>query len=229
MPNSPFSKIGPTKLPSRIGGGTFNLYLYEFGSDRRYFVLEKGSVRGRLDVLVRVESNCVWAHIFGSARCDCAEQTHDAMRRIIDEGEGLLIHAYDQDGRGISLHNHVRVYMLQDQGYDSVEADLLAGFKHHDRRDYEDIIEIMRDYSLSSVRLLSNNPDRIRDISRYFSVTRVPLESVSLDKWNAAQIYAKKVKMGHLFSFDSESEAIKSLAEYSVKQGASSEYILENE
>ena len=219
-----FQKVGPMKLPSRLGKGTFDLYLYQFASDRRYFVLERGSVRGRSNVLTRVESNCVWAHVFGSARCDCAEQTQDAMRRIIAEGEGLLIHAYDQDGRGISLPDHVKVYMFQDQGFDSVEADKQAGFQHYDRRDYKDIIEIMNDYSLSSIRLLSNNPDRINTLSKHYKVTRVPLESVSLDKWNAAQLYAKKAKMGHIFSFDLEDAATKDLVEYSIKDGSRSEY-----
>ena len=219
-----YQKIGPMKLPSRIGNGTFDLYLYQFNTARRYFVLERGSVRGRSNVLLRVESNCVWAHLFGSARCDCAEQTQDAMQKIVEEGEGLLIHAYDQDGRGISLHDHVRVYMLQDEGFDSVEADKRAGFQHYDRRDYEDMIEIMHDYALSSVRLLSNNSDRIKTLSEYFEVTRVPLESVPLDKWNAAQLYAKKEKMGHLFSFNLDDIAIKGLAEYSVKEGSRSEF-----
>ncbi|RPH50015.1 MAG: hypothetical protein EHM85_11885 [Desulfobacteraceae bacterium] len=219
-----YKKTGPMKLPSRLGKGTFDLYVYQFALDRRYFVLQRGPVRGRSNILTRVESNCVWAHVFGSARCDCAEQTHDAMRRIIKEGEGLLIHAYDQDGRGISLQDHVRVYMFQDQGFDSVEADKQAGFQHYDRRDHKDIIEIMHDYSLSSIRLLSNNPDRINTLSKHFEVTRIPLESVPLDKWNAAQLYAKKAKMGHIFSFDLEDEAVKNLAEYSVKEGSRSEY-----
>lgn len=224
-----FKKVGPMKLPSRIGKGTFDLYLYQFAPDRRYFVLERGSVRGHSNVLTRVESNCVWAHVFGSARCDCAEQTQDAMRRIIDEGEGLLIHAYDQDGRGISLEDHVRVYMFQDQGLDSVDADKQAGFQHYDRRDYKDFIEIMNDYSLTSIRLLSNNPDRINTLSKHFQITRVPLESVKLDKWNAAQLYAKKEKMGHMLSLNLVDLATKELAQYSVKEGSYSEYTEQSE
>jgi GTP cyclohydrolase II len=219
-----FRKVGPMRLPSRIGKGTFELYYYEFAPGRRFIVLQKGAVRGRPDVLVRVESNCVWAHVFGSARCDCAEQTHEAMRRIIDEGEGLLVHAYDEDGRGISLEDHVKVYMLQDQGFDSVDADLQAGFQHYDRRNYEHVIEILRDFSLSQIRLLSNNPDKLDALSEHFWVTRVPLEAVRLDIWNAAQIYAKKVKMNHLFSFDAEDAVIRRLAEFSVKEGSRSEY-----
>lgn len=217
-----FEKIGPMKLPSRIGKGTFDLYLYVFGGDRRYCVLEKGNVRGCGDVLVRVESNCVWAHVFGSARCDCAEQTHEAMRLLNQEGQGLLIHAYDQDGRGISLEDHVRVYMLQDTGLDSVEADLQAGFAHYDRRDYGDMIEIMKDYELSGIRLLTNNPERIEALKAVFEITRVPLEAVRLDKWNAGQIYTKKKKMGHLFSFDVADPDVRELAQYSIRKGSHS-------
>jgi len=120
---SDFEKVGPMKLPSRIAGGTFDLYLYTFTSGNQYFALKKGAIENKGDVLFRINSNCVWADVFGSARCDCAEQLHEAMRRIAREGNGLMIHAYNQDGRGLSLKDHVRVYMEQDKGYDTIEAD----------------------------------------------------------------------------------------------------------
>lgn len=146
------------KLPSRIGGGTFDLYLYEFLSGNNYFVLQKGDIVGKDDVLVRIDSNCVWADLFGSARCDCAEQMHEAMRRIIKQEEGLLIHAYNQDGRGLSLRDHVRVYMEQDKGFDTIEADRRCGFKNPDRRNYDEVLDILKDYQMTDLRLLTNNP-----------------------------------------------------------------------
>jgi len=225
MNEESYVKIGPMKLPSRIAGGSFNLYVYEFGPSRRYVVLERGAVSGKNDILVRVESNCVWAHVFGSARCDCAEQMHEAMRMIVaDPKGGLLIHAYDQDGRGLALIDHVRVYMLQDQGFDTVEADKQAGFAKYDRRDYGDAIKILSDFKQKRFRLLTNNPDRLEIIGEHFDVVRIPLEAVPLDQWNAAQIFIKKEKMGHLFSFDPNSPEIRRLAEFSIKEGCKAEY-----
>jgi len=198
-----FERVGPMKLPSRIGGGTFDLYLYIFqNSGNNYFVLEKGNVRTNTKPLVRIDSNCVWADIFGSARCDCAEQMHEAMRRIIKEGNGLLIHAYNQDGRGLTLKNHVRVYMEQDKGYDTIEADRRCGFEKPDRRDYDEAIEIIKDYGLTSVRLLTNNPHRVKSLQEVgIAVQRVPIEAVKVDKFNIAQLYMKKKVLGHLFDF----------------------------
>jgi len=222
-----FEKVGPMKLPSRIGGGTFDLYLYIFeDSKANYFVLEKGSVKGKEDVLVRIDSNCVWADIFGSARCDCAEQLHAAMRMINDNKEGLLIHAYDQDGRGISLKDHVKVYMLQDQGYDTVEADFKAGFTKPDRRNYDEVLVIMKDFEIKkSVKLITNNPHRITSLKEAdYEVTRIPVEVVPLDKWNAAQLVIKKKKMGHLFSFDIDNPELQKLTEDSIKRDCFSEY-----
>jgi len=204
--------------------GSFDLYLYQFDSNRRYFALEKGDVRRAANPLVRVESNCVWAHVFGSARCDCAEQTHESLRRIAAEGVGLLVHAYDEDGRGISLEEHVKVYMLQDMGFDTVEADKQVGFSHYDRRDYSDVIEILNDFGLVNFRLLTNNPNRLEEINKYFSAQRIPIEAVELDIWNAAQLFIKKKKMGHMFSFDINSPEIRELAGKSIKGGCKSEY-----
>lgn len=212
------------KLPSRIARGTFDLYVYEFGQRGRYVVLDRKMAEENRNPLVRVESNCVWAHVFGSARCDCAAQTHEAMRRVIEEDRGLIIHAYDQDGRGISLPDHVRVYMGQDRGLDTVDADSELGYSHYDRREYNDIVTIMKDYQLGNIRLLTNNPDRIRQLEHAFTIQREPLESASLDRWNAAQLFAKKAKMNHMFSFDENDASVMELAAYSRNEGCKSEY-----
>lgn len=221
-----FEKTGPMRLPSRIGAGTFNLYLYLFpNSGYRYFVLERGRVRVGKNVLVRIDSNCVWADLFGSARCDCAEQMHEAMRKIIKENNGLLIHAYDQDGRGLSLQDHVRVYMEQDKGYDTIEADKKCGFEIPDRRDYSETVQILEDYHLSNIRLLTNNPDRIKVLNEAgFKVKREGIEPVPLDKYNAAQLYKKKESLGHLYSFDLNDPRVKSLFKESLKKWSHDEY-----
>jgi len=222
-----FEKIGPIKLPSRIGGGTFDLYLYTFEkSGDNYFVLSKGDVIERNDALVRIDSNCVWADIFGSARCDCAEQLHEAMRRINKEGVGLLIHAYNQDGRGLSLKDHLRVYMEQDKGFDTIEADRRCGFNNPDRRNYDEAIEIIKDFKLNNIRLLTNNPHRIESLNGAgIKTVREHIEAVKFDKYNIAQLYMKKKVLGHLFdSFDLEDPKIKKLFEESLKKWSHGEY-----
>jgi 3,4-dihydroxy 2-butanone 4-phosphate synthase/GTP cyclohydrolase II len=220
-------KIGPMKLPSRIGGGTFDLFLYIFEkSGDNYFVLVKGDIVGEKNVLVRIDSNCVWADIFGSARCDCAEQLHEAMRRINKEGRGLLIHAYNQDGRGLSLRDHVLVYMEQDKGYDTIEADERCGFDNPDRRSYDEAIAIIRDFELSDIRLLTNNPHRISSLADAgITSVREAIEAATFDKFNIAQLYMKKKALGHLFdSFDLEDPKIKELFDESVKKWSHGEY-----
>lgn len=222
-----FEKIGPMKLPSRIGGGTFDLYLYIFeNSGDHYFVLSKGNFKGKKNILVRIDSNCVWADIFGSARCDCAEQLHEAMRRIVKEGKGLLIHAYNQDGRGLSLKDHVRVYMEQDKGYDTIEADRRCGFDKPDRRDYSETIEIIKDFNLKDIRLLTNNPHRIESLNiAGINTTREHIEAVKVDKYNIAQLYMKKKVLGHLFDvFDLEDPKIKKMFNESLKKWSHGEY-----
>lgn len=227
MRNTTFEKTGPMKLPSRIAGGTFDLYLYTFKSGNNYFVLSKGSIVGKKDILFRINSNCVWADIFGSARCDCAEQLHEAMRRIIKEGKGLMIHAYNQDGRELSLKDHVRVYMEQDKGFDTIEADKRCGFKNPDRRNYDEVIEIIKNFRVKSVKMLTTNPNKIQALEDAgVPVTkRVHIEAVKPDKFNMAQLYMKKKSLGHIFySFDLESPKYKRLFKKSLKKWSFGEY-----
>ena len=221
-----YEKVGPMKLPSRIGGGTFDLYLYTFKeSGAHYFALAKGDLSGK-NVPVRIDSNCVWADIFGSARCDCAEQLHEAMRRMVKEGRGLLVHAYDQDGRGLSLENHVRVYMEQDKGYDTIEADARCGFEKPDRRDYDEAIEVIKDFGVKNLKLLTNNPHRIDSLKAAgFEVTRENIESVKVDKYNLAQLYMKKKTLGHLFeAFELDDPKTIKMFEESRDHWCSAEY-----
>lgn len=222
-----FERTGPMKLPSRIGGGTFDVYLYTFNkSGDNYFVLKKGDIQNKSNILTRIDSNCVWADIFGSARCDCAEQLHEAMRRIVKEKRGLLIHAYNQDGRGLSLQKHLRVYMEQDKGFDTIEADRRLGFKEPERRNYDEVIEIYRDFNLNTIRLLTNNPHRIESLQNAgMTVTREPIEVVKIDKFNIAQLYMKKKVLHHTYdSLDLDDPVIVKLFEESLKKWSHSEY-----
>lgn len=222
-----FQKVGPMKLPSRIGGGTFDLYLYIFQpSGNHYFALKRGDIAGQKNTLLRIDSNCVWADIFGSARCDCAEQMHEALRRIIKERNGLLIHAYNQDGRGLSLIEHVRVYMEQDKGYDTIEADRRRGFDKPDRRNYDEVIEIIRDFHLNDVRLLTNNPHRLQALADAGIISkREPIEAVEIDKYNIAQLYMKKKVLGHqIDSLDLDDPKVKKLFRDSLNHWSHGEY-----
>lgn len=222
-----FQKTGPMKLPSRIAGGTLDLCLYSFPTGNNYFVLTKGSINGKSNVLFRINSNCVWADIFGSARCDCAEQLHEALRRIVEEGEGLMIHAYNQDGRGLTLRDHVRVYMEQDKGYDTIEADRRCGFTNPDRRNYAEVIQILKDYNVKGVRVLTNNPHKIKSIHEAGIQVKeiIPLEAVKIDKFNIGQLYMKKKVLGHdFYDFDVDDPTIIKLFEESLKKWSHGEY-----
>lgn len=222
-----FDKVGPMKVPSRIAGGTLDLYLYTFPSGNNYFALKRGNINGKNKVLFRINSNCVWADIFGSARCDCAEQLHEALRRIVKNDEGLMIHAYNQDGRGLSLRDHVRVYMEQDKGYDTIEADKRSGFKNPDRRNYDEVIQILKDFEIKGVRMLTNNPHKISSIVKAGIKIEevVPIEAVEVDKYNIAQLYMKKKTLKHdFYSFDLEDPKIKKLFKESLKKWSHGEY-----
>ena len=225
--NQKFEKIGPMKIPSRIAGGTLDLYLYTFKTGNDYFALKRGAVQGKKNVLFRINSNCVWADIFGSARCDCAEQLHEAMRRIVKEGEGLMIHAYNQDGRGLSLKDHVRVYMEQDKGYDTIEADRRCGFKNPDRRNYDEVIQILKDMNIKGVRVLTNNPHKVSSINDAGIKIEeiIPIEAVKIDKYNIGQLYMKKKVLGHdFYAFDLNDPKIKKLFKESLKKWSHGEY-----
>ncbi|NOR45274.1 MAG: hypothetical protein GQ534_06765 [Candidatus Delongbacteria bacterium] len=216
---------GPITIPSRIAGGNFQTYLYKFSSSRRYIVLEKGICHEIEDLLIRVDSNCTLGMLFGSARCECAEQLHLALIKVNREGNGLIIHALDQDGRGIPLEDHFKVYMEQEKGYDTVEADYRLNYSHYDRREYEDVVQIFNSYKLKKIRLMTNNPERLDYFRKAgFEIQRISHEVMPLDLWNSAQNYIKKTKMNHLFDFDDGNEDIQRMAKKSIAGGFKEEY-----
>lgn len=178
--------------------GEFQLCLYENNrDDKEHLALVMGDVTGKTDVLVRVHSECFTGEVLHSRRCDCGTQLHDAMRRIAEAGEGILIYLR-QEGRGIGLLNKLRAYNLQDMGYDTVDANLLLGHQA-DERDYTVAALVLQDWGVRSINLMTNNPDKIERLRELgVQVTaRVALQAdVTPD--NAFYLRTKVERMNHL-------------------------------
>jgi len=181
-------------------GGKFHAIVYRTDVDKHeHLALVKGKFGARDVVTVRVHSQCLTGDVFGSERCDCGEQLNKAMQTIAEEGKGVIIYMH-QEGRGIGLANKIRAYALQDQGLDTVEANLQLGFKE-DLRDYGIGAQILRDLRVSRVRLLTNNPQKITGLEGYGIrvVERQPIE-IPPHAGNIRYLNAKKEKLGHLFT-----------------------------
>ncbi|HEX2202728.1 MAG TPA: bifunctional 3,4-dihydroxy-2-butanone-4-phosphate synthase/GTP cyclohydrolase II [Longimicrobium sp.] len=178
--------------------GEWRIIAYKNDVDQlEHVAMIKGDVEGHEDVLVRVHSECLTGDVFHSMRCDCGEQLDAAMRRIDEEGRGVIVYLR-QEGRGIGLINKLRAYTLQDEGMDTVEANEKLGFRP-DLRDYGIGAQILLDLGLSTIRILTNNPKKIVGIDGYgLSVTsQVPL-GVAPNPHNTGYLAAKRDKMGHL-------------------------------
>ncbi|HEX2087822.1 MAG TPA: GTP cyclohydrolase II, partial [Solirubrobacteraceae bacterium] len=165
--------------------------------DKHHVALVKGEVDGKQDVLVRVHSECLTGDVFHSLRCDCGEQLESALAMIEREGLGVLLYLA-QEGRGIGLLNKLKAYKLQEEGLDTVDANLQLGLPA-DLRDYGIGAQILGDLGLTSIRILTNNPKKIRGLEGYgLSVTdQVPIEHTP-NPHNEAYLKAKKQKLGHM-------------------------------
>src|SRR3989440_4939169 len=188
-------RIVATRLPT--GFGEFEAVGYRsLLDDKHHVALVKGEVSGRPDVLVRVHSECLTGDVFHSMRCDCGEQLESALAMIEREGEGVLLYLA-QEGRGIGLLNKLRAYKLQEEGLDTVEANLRLGLPP-DLRDYGIGAQILVDLGLSSIRILTNNPKKIIGMEGYgLSVTdQIPIQSIP-NPHNEAYLQAKRDRLGH--------------------------------
>jgi 3,4-dihydroxy 2-butanone 4-phosphate synthase / GTP cyclohydrolase II len=195
-------KSAEAKMPTKYG--EFTVVGYENKLNNEHHVaLIKGDVSDGNPVLVRVHSECLTGDAFGSLRCDCGEQFEAAMKKIDQEGRGILLYMR-QEGRGIGLINKLKAYELQDQGMDTVEANLALGFPE-DMRDYGIGAQILADLGVKKVRLMTNNPKKLIGLSGYGIeiVERVNIE-MDYNEKNEYYLRTKKAKMGHMLNLKEE-------------------------
>jgi 3,4-dihydroxy 2-butanone 4-phosphate synthase/GTP cyclohydrolase II len=191
-------KVAAADLPTQTG--KFKIIGYRsLTSSEEFVVLVKGEMNADIPTLVRIHSQCLTGDVFGSIKCDCGPQLHHAMEMIEAEGRGAIVYQ-QQEGRGIGIINKIRAYALQDEGADTVEANEKLGFAV-DARQYQQCAEILFDLGLCKVRVMSNNPDKIRALEEagLQVLERVPIE-VESEEPAAHYLKVKREKLGHLLN-----------------------------
>ena len=189
-------KIETVKLPTDYGD--FDLHLYRSKIDGQHHVaLVRGDVAGAKNVLVRVHSECLTGDVFGSRRCDCGPQLHQAMRQVAEAGRGVIVYMR-QEGRGIGLAPKIKAYKLQEQGLDTVEANLKLGYGM-DLREYGLGAQILADLGLKTIRLLTNNPKKVVGLEGYgLKITEQMPIKIKSNPHNERYLKTKREKLGHL-------------------------------
>lgn len=182
-----------SRLPTRFG--TFRLQVFTDDDGKEHLALSAGKPAN--GCLVRVHSECATGDIMGSLRCDCRDQLETALQKIHDAGEGLLVYLRGHEGRGIGLVNKIKAYALQDEGFDTVEANIKLGFAP-DQRDYDVAAKILRHYGLGEIQLLSNNRRKSAALEQagIKVVRHVPLWTAT-NPHNEDYVSTKRTKMGH--------------------------------
>ena len=196
-------RIVETVIPT-AHAGKFKIILYENDMDSyQHIALVKGAIDPDQPILVRVHSECLTGDIFGSMRCDCGDQLHTAMKMMDAEGAGVLLYIR-QEGRGIGLANKLKAYCLQDQGLDTVEANVKLGFKP-DMRNYGIGAQVLVDLGVKKMRLITNNPKKMVGLQGYglSIVEQVPIQ-IEPNEFNRCYLECKQLKMGHLLNLDAK-------------------------
>ena len=186
------------KMPTRYGDFTIFTFVNKI-TKNHHIVLTKGDIENGEDVLCRIHSECLTGDALGSKRCDCGEQYNFAMRKISEEGSGIMVYMR-QEGRGIGLVNKLRAYQLQDTGLDTVDANLVLGFKE-DMREYYEAYQMLKNLGIKNVRLMTNNPEKIKHLTNYgLKINeRIPIQ-IEASEYDAFYLETKKNKMGHLLN-----------------------------
>ncbi len=198
-------RVSKARIPTQYGD--FTAHVFESVLDGvEHLAFVRGEVEGEPNVLVRVHSECLTGDVFGSTRCDCGTQLDRAMARIAEEGRGVIVYLRGHEGRGIGLGHKLRAYTLQDEGRDTVEANIELGFPA-DSREYGIGAQILVDLGVTTMRLMTNNPAKYGGIEGYGLeiVERVPVQ-IEPNNENIAYLRTKQHKLGHILGFEPDEE-----------------------
>lgn len=195
-----------TNLPTQYGN--FKVFVFHNNvDDKEHLAIIKGDISDGENVLVRMHSECLTSEVLGSLKCDCREQLQQALQYISQKGRGIVLYLR-QEGRGIGLGNKIRAYALQEQGYDTVQANHILGFPD-DLRQYDIAAAILKELGVNSVKLLTNNPNKIKGLEQFgIEVNeRIPLQ-ITPNHYNRFYLMTKSQKSGHLIDFSATISAL---------------------